>query len=207
MTMSNSVACHKACNDMTFCYCVVFFVILAIFIEGCHSNNDNLIVPGKRVGDCVLLKTRSKGAESSNDLGCGMYHSAEGALNGLDFSFDVHSGFLIGVGVTDSRYQTRSGIHVGDDMSRMINIEGPGIPVAFVYHYYKNQPSSGKPVLTIGHLRARRYPGIIFALNKQGHVGGIWIGSEESLSAMSCPVNPSTYSLLPSSRVDCRPEE
>jgi hypothetical protein len=192
---------------MTFCYRTVLYLILAIFIDGCHTNNDNLIVAGKRVGDCTLLKTRSKGVESSNDLGCGMYHSSEDALNGLVFSFDVHSGSLIGVGVTDSRYQTRSGIRVGDDISRVLNAEGPGTPVAFVYHYYKNQPSSDKPVLTIGHLNARRYPGIIFAFNKQGRVGGIWIGTEENLSTVSCPVNSSTYSLLPSSRVDCHPEE
>ena len=197
------------CKDMIMCYRALLILILAISavaIDGCHADRDNRIVAGKRVGDCVISKTRSKGANTANDVGCGIYISSEGDLNGLDLSFDAHSGLLVGVGVTDSRYQTQNGLHVGDDINRLLNAEGPGIPVAVVYHYYNNQPSSGVSGLAIGHMKARRYPGIIFALNKQGRVGGIWVGTEQNLSALSCPVNPSTYSLLPSSRGDCHPD-
>lgn len=197
----------KEGNDMTAFYRAVLFLVMATFIFSCHTNNDNLIIAGKRMGDCVLLKTRSKGADSANDLLCGMYRGSAGAMNGLDFYFDPHSGFLIGVGTTDSRYQTKNGIHVGDVMSKVLNAEGQGTPVVYIYHYYKKQPVSNKAVLALGHGRALRYPGIIFALNKQDRVGGIWIGTEENLSAMSCPVDPSTYSLLPSSRAECSSKE
>lgn len=196
-----------AYNKVRMCYRVAFVIFLVIAIDGCHTNRDNLIVAGKRVGDCVLLKTRSNGANTPNELGCGIYSASEGDLNGLDFSFDARSGLLIGIGVTDSRHQTRDGIHVGDDINKVINAEGPGTPVAAIYHYYKSQPSSDKPVLAVGYMTARRYPGIIFALNKQGRVGGIWIGTEDNLSAISCPVNPTTYSLLPSSRDECHPDK
>lgn len=201
----NSKNTH-GCKEIAMCYRALLILVLAVAIGGCHANRDSRIIAGKRVGDCVLLKTRSKGANTVNEVGCGTYNTSEGDLNGLDLSFDVHSGLLVGVGVTDSRYQTRNGLHVGDDINRLLNAEGPGVPVAVVYHYYNNQPSSDNSGLATGHMKALRYPGIIFALNKQGRVGGIWIGTEQNLSALSCPVNPSTYSLLPSSRGDCHPD-
>jgi hypothetical protein len=183
---------------------MLLIVLLGVDVIGCRKLNDGVIVPGQRVGDCVLHRTKSGSNDEEHEADCGRYRSSDSSVVGLDMMFNKSTGYLVGVGTTDRRYATKDGLHVGDDATKLTSFPGQGRKVAFVYQYYPSQSPTDK-VLQFGHEPALRFPGIVFALTRDGHIGGIWVGTEENLDAKTCPVDQSTAALIPSLRNECQP--
>jgi hypothetical protein len=183
---------------------MILIVLVGADVTGCRTPNDGVIVPGQRVGDCVLQRTKIGSNDKEHDADCGRYRSSDSSVVGLDMMFNKSTGYLIGVGTTDRRYATKDGLRVGDDATELTRSSGKGRKVAFVYQYYQSQSPTDE-VLQFGHEPALRFPGVVFALTGNGHIGGIWVGTEENLDSKTCPVDQSTTALIPSVRNECRP--
>lgn len=90
-----------------------------IQLSGCHVPQDNLIVPGKRVGSLVVGHTKG------NEVGVNGSVSGKYNDQGLGISFDQNLR-IDAVHVTRPNYKTKEGLTVGDTKKAIVAAYGEG---------------------------------------------------------------------------------
>jgi hypothetical protein len=139
-----------------------FFIILHLL--GCSPPKDNLIIPGKRVGEIEIGRTKS------SDVGKGDGSVSEKySAQKLSIAFDGNR--VSAVEVFGRNYQTKLGIGVGDSEER--------VTAAYGRPEITEVPLMGgsQQVGTLAK-RALHYPGIRYLLNDQHRVASIIVSAE-----------------------------
>jgi len=177
---------------------------LLVVCSACHAPNDNLIIPGIRVGNCVIHHTKMSEVGPDGNPHCGKFRETAGSLGGLEATSDASGQFIERLAVFDGRYQTVEGLHLGDSKQSIVNKLGSGTPVAYVIHKngkLRNDSSS------ISYLEAMHYPGITFIFGTKNGVYGpgavIEVGTEVELKSRFCLLDQVTGLLLPSTESQC----
>jgi hypothetical protein len=141
-------------------------VILAlVLLCSCSAPNDNIIVPGKRVGNIVIGHTK----DSEVGPGDGSI-SAEYNNEGLGFGFNLHRR-VTSIDVSRSNFRTREGLAVGSTEQQVVAAYGPGEIV--------NVPiMDGEKQKGLLSNHARHYRGIRWLIAPDHRVWMIMVDSE-----------------------------
>jgi hypothetical protein len=138
---------------------------LMMALLACSVPNDNIIVPGERVGKIVISRTKAR------DIGPG-----DGSISpaitdlGISLGLDIHLR-VSSIEVRKPNFQTISGLKVGSTEDEVKSVNG-------------YRPESELPLLSggrrIGTLATRvlSYPGIDFVLDANHHVAAILVAKK-----------------------------
>jgi hypothetical protein len=136
---------------------LIIVLCAASTLLGCRPPNDNLIVPGKRVGNVDLRYTRFQEVSDQEGRVLNKYEQL-----GLDFSSDGYSKISC-IDVFKNTYKTKEGLGVGDTKERVISVYGTPEVVDIPLMAGNVQ----KGLLAKGALH---YPGITWLIDKDGKV-------------------------------------
>jgi hypothetical protein len=138
--------------------------LLTSLLGGCRAPNDTMIVPGKRVGNIVIDKTKA------SQLGVDGAVSDEYNNKGLGIGFDQNLR-VNSVSVSRPNYATAQGLTVGSSESALVTAYGTGEVVTIPL-------MAGKVQKGILFSRARHYPGIRWAIGPDGNVAMIFVSAD-----------------------------
>jgi hypothetical protein len=143
---------------------IASILCFGILVSGCRAPQDNLIVPGKRVGILVVGRTKA------NEVGVNGSVSDKYNDRGLGISFDQNLR-IDAVHVTRSNYKTKEGLTVGDTEDKIVAVYGKGeivnIPIM-----------AGNVQKATYSNHALRYPGIHWVIGEDDNVTSIFVSQE-----------------------------
>lgn len=138
---------------------------LALIVVGCNPPKDSLIIPGKRVGNIVIGRTKASDIDDRNGHLLEVYNT-RGLGIGVDDRLRVNA-----IEVTQPNYSTAKGIRVGENEDAVVTAYG--------------EPEIVDVPLTTGTMRkgtlakrALHYPGIRFLVNDQHQITSIIVSSQ-----------------------------
>jgi hypothetical protein len=143
---------------------IVSILFLGILLSGCRAPQDNLIVPGKRVG--ALMIGRTKG----NDIGVDGRVADKYTDQGLGIGFDKNLR-IASIHVTRPNYKTKEGLTVGDSEKAVQDAYGKGETVTIPI-------LGGNQQKAVFSNNALHYPGIRWVIGNDGKVASILVSAE-----------------------------
>jgi ribosomal protein S5 len=144
--------------------CLAMIAVMTTLLGGCRAPNDALIVPGKRVGNIEIGKTKA------DQVGVNGSISDEYNNKGLGIGFDLNLR-VNSVRVNQANYSTREGLRVGSTEKEVVAAYGPGEVVTIPI-------MAGKVQKALLSDHARHYHGIRWAIGPDGRVSMIIVSAD-----------------------------
>ena len=162
MTVLCALNGNRRGNDMAKAIAVVLF--FGILLSGCRAPEDNLIIPGKRVGSLVIGHTRA------SEVGVNGSVADKYNNQGLGISFDQHLR-IDAIRLNRPNYRTKEGLTVGDTEAAIVAAYGKGEIVSIPIMAGNEQKATYSN-------HALHYPGIRWAIGEDGKVKSILVSAD-----------------------------
>jgi hypothetical protein len=143
---------------------IASILCFGILLSGCRAPQDNLIVPGKRVGGLVVGHTKA------NEVGVNGSVSDKYNDQGLGISFDQNLR-IYAVHVTRPNYKTKEGLTVGDAEGAIVAAYGKGEIVSIPI-------MAGNVQKATYSNHALHYPGIRWVIGEGDKVTSIFVSAD-----------------------------